>query len=291
MKTEYSFNDVPENFGMLEYLSKKQVLTDSHVIESVKNYTFNEFTLEELNLPPAQELLQSTLLIKKEVGLRGWKNKDIASQSYRGFSITYNPDFYDKTTSIHHQTWGSNLLTQSFGKINGLGDHSFIKNTYYDTYSFRKRPPSVEKHLGKFLDCFRFPVFRSRAAFLNLCLQKVNDNEGWHVDEPPTYLTRLNIPLQTSQEHVLEIKGQDEFGNSLNMTKHLEVGKAYIWNTRIPHRVTTTSTSFLDRDRIHLVIGLSPWLGYNPINDTMFKSEFFGMPLRDIISNKHFIKL
>jgi hypothetical protein len=126
-------------------------------------------------------------------------------------------------------------------------------------------------------------------AFYNLFLQKPGMS-GWHVDEHPNHLLRINIPLQTSPEHVLEIKDQDEFGNSLNLVKHLEVGKAYIWNTRIPHKVDISKPIFVRQDRIHLVIGMSPWIDYDPESDTYFKSEYLGMPLKEIVENKYIIK-
>lgn len=289
MNTSYHPIQVPDDKGMIEYLTGQSVFTDEINAMSLKDFAFNEFTLEELNLPSAAKLLDAVLTIKQEVGLVGWHTKDHESKTYKGFSLTYNPDYHDSSISIHHQTWGSSLLTQSFGRTQGIGDHSFIKNTYYDTYAFRKQPPSVEEHL-KFLTArFKFPIFRSRAAFYNLFLQKPG-TASWHVDEFPNHLLRINIPLQTSNQHVLSIKGQDEFSNSLDLVKHLEVGKAYIWNTRIPHKVDITRQVVTKQDRIHLVIGMSPWIDYDSESDTYFKSEYYGMPLKEIVENKYFIK-
>jgi hypothetical protein len=273
---------------MVEYLTKEKVFTDELIAESLKGFSFNEFTLEELGLPTAEELLKSVLAVKDEVGLVGWKTKGHEDRFYRGFSLTYNPDYYDADVSIHHQTWGSELLTQNFGKIKGLGEHSFIKNTYYDTYAFRKMPPAVEKHLSILKEKFSFPIFRSRVAFYDAFLRRPNLN-GYHVDEPPVHMFRINIPLQTSAEHILEIKGTDEFGNCLDLVQHLEVGKAYIWNTRIPHKVDVTRPVFQRQDRIHLVIGLSPWIDYDPETDLYSTSKCYGMSMVDIIKNKYFI--
>jgi hypothetical protein len=93
-------------------------------------------------------------------------------------------------------------------------------------------------------------------------------------------LFRVNIPLQTSEEHVLEINGSDEYGNTLTLSKHLEVGKAYIWNTRIPHRVTITKPCINPIDRIHLVLGFGTWVDYDPYFDTFSKSSLHGLPLK-----------
>jgi hypothetical protein len=101
-------------------------------------------------------------------------------------------------------------------------------------------------------------------------------------------MLRINIPLQTSEEHILEINGDDGYGNSLVLTKHLEVGKVYIWNTRIPHRITTTKFSTIER--IHLVLGLGTWVSYDTDNDTFSKSQLHGLPLKTIVEEKMFLK-
>jgi hypothetical protein len=177
-------------------------------------------------------------------------------------------------------------LTQNFGRVQGLGNHSSIKNTYYDTYAFRKRLDIVENHLGSVFSHFSCPLLRSRAAFLRFH-NFLNKKDGWHVDEPSTHMLRINIPLQTSEEHILEINGDDGYGNSLVLTKHLKVGKVYIWNTRIPHRITTTKFSTIER--IHLVLGLGTWVSYDPIADTFSKSKLHGIPLKTIVDQRLFL--
>jgi len=101
---------------------------------------------------------------------------------------------------------------------------------------------------------------------------------------------RINIPLQTSEEHVLQIKGSDEYGNSLEISKHLEVGKVYIWNTRIPHRVTITKPCSNAVERIHLVLGFGTWVDYDSIGDTFSKSKLHSIPLKTIVDQRLFLK-
>ena len=283
----YNVSDVNDTQDIIGYLNNKGVFSEELVSTSLRNFLFFEFTLTELGLPSADKLLENTIAIKDQVGLQGWISNGKSSSTYQGFSLTYNPDFCDSSRSIYHQTWGSPLLKQSFGRIQGLGDHSIIRNTYYDTYAFRKRLSIVENHLGDLFSHFSCPLLRSRAAFLKSS-NFLNKKEGWHVDEPSTHMLRINIPLQTSEEHILEIDGDDGYGNSLVLTKHLEVGKAYIWNTRIPHRVTTTKFSTFER--IHLVLGFGTWVDYNTDNDTFFKSNLHGVPLKTIVEEKMFLK-
>lgn len=285
--TSYNIVNIDQEQDIIGYLTQNGVFLNHLIQNSCQDFLFTEFTLAELGLPPANELLASTLAIKDKVGLQGWRTNGTESTTYKGFSLTYNPDFHDTNTSIYHQTWGSNLLKQSFGRIKGIGDFSSIRNTYYDTYAFRKVPDIVEEYLGNLFSHFSCPVLRSRAAFSTLKYVPSPLN-GWHVDEPPPHMFRINIPLQTSEEHVLEIKGSDEYGNTLVMTKHLEVGKAYIWNTRIPHRVTATNSC--TTERVHLVLGLGTWIDYDPVNDAFSKSLLHGLSLKTIVEEKMFLK-
>jgi hypothetical protein len=283
----FKLSNVQKNQDVISYISDQGGFPNNSE-QSLENFKFYEFNLKELNLPPSSEILKSVLAIKNQVGLQGWRKENTESKFYKGFSLTYNPDFFDNTQSVYHQSWGSNLLTQNFGRPNGLGNHSFIKNTYYDSYGFRKIPEIVEKNLKDVLSKFSSSLVRSRAAFLNLYGVDPG-NSGWHVDEPPYHLFRINIPLQTSKEHILEIKGTDEFGNSLELSKHLELEKAYIWNTRIPHRVTVNKPSQSNQDRIHLVLGFSPWFKYISKGDCYIKSEIYGLPMEEIISRCLFL--
>jgi hypothetical protein len=283
----YNVCDVNDTQDIIGYLNDNGVFSEELIAASLHDFSFYEFTLAELGLPPADELLEKTIAIKDQVGLQGWISNGRPSSTYRGFSLTYNPDFYDSNRSIYHQTWGSPLLKQSFGRIQGLGDHSVTRNMYYDTYAFRKRLDIVENHLGDLFSHFSCPLLRSRAAFLKMP-DFLNKKEGWHVDEPSTHMFRINIPLRTSEEHILEINGDDGYGNSLILSKHLEVGKAYIWNTRIPHRVTTTKFSKLER--IHLVLGFGTWVDYDANNDTFSKSHLHGLSLKTIVEGKMFLK-
>ena len=285
----YKVSSIPETQDIIGFLTSQDVFPDSLVKDSLNDFSFYEFSMDELGLPSPEELLTSVLNIKNTVGVKGWLSNGVESRSYKGFSLTYNPEFHDAGASIYHQTWGAPSLLQSYGRERGLGTVSSIRNTYYDTYAFRNQAPVIETELSYLFDHFNCPLLRSRVAFLKLhrCL---NSYDSWHVDEPPYHMFRVNIPLQTSKEHVLEINGSDEYGNCMQAIKHLEVGKAYIWNTRIPHRVTVTNPHFNRMDRIHLVLGFGTWIDYNKDSDTFSKSQLHGLPLKTIIEEKLFLK-
>lgn len=282
----YKISDVPNDQDVLGFIGKQGGF-DAADANSLKDFTLTEFTLAELGLPSYDKILDGVLKIKEQVGLQGWKNYGYESSNYKGFSLTYNPDFKDKSVSQYHQTWGSEGLTQNFGRIDGVNTNE-IKNTYYDSYGFREPLPLVQEHLGFFLNNFKPSLIRSRVAFLNL-FRDVPKSTGWHVDEPPFHLIRCIVPLQTFPEYVLEVKGDDEFGNSYDFSTHLETGKIYFWNTRIPHRVGVSKFCSHRDDRIHLIMGFTPWYDYDKENDAYVKSNLYGMPINQLINEKHFL--
>lgn len=262
---------------------------NSNIDNPLKNLGFYEFSLSELGLPSHESLLNSVLAIKDLVGLQGWKNNNIESDRYTGFSLSYNPDFHEKNVSVYHQTWGSHSLPQSYGRKNGSFENK--KNTYYDSFSFRQTPPIVTENLNYLFQKFNLSLLRSRVAWFygqNLGNQKA---DNWHIDEPPNSILRINIPLQTSEEHVIDIVGNDECGNSLNIVnKHLEVGKAYIWNTRIPHRVTLKQFCDNPNPRIHMVLGFCTWFDYLTDRDSFVPNSVWGMNVDEIVNKKLFLK-
>jgi hypothetical protein len=223
--------------------------------------------------------------------LQHWVNRTKTAKDYKGFSLTYNPEFYKPQESIYHQTWGDKDLTQSFARELGTGGIINTKNTYYDSYAFRKIPPIVENELGYLLDKFSMPLFRSRVAYNYGYGLGYKKEDIWHKDEFPYALMRINIPLQTSIDHVVDIEGEDEYGTKLSIfDKFLEVKKLYLWNTRVPHRLTFNKRCLFKKPRIHIVLGFSPWFEYDSKLDSIRKGPYWGVPISTIVKEKLFLK-
>ena len=255
----------------------KSIFKDEH--NEQKDFGWNEYTLEELGLPTVDKILKGVKEIEAKIGLTGWRTRNNTSEKYKGFGLTYNPTFFDKSESRYSQVWGSPLLHQVYGLEKGAGDHTQLKDTYHDTFGFRKIDDVIQKHLGFFLDKFNFHISRSRVAYIFGYNEEPNDG-GWHVDEPTSQLLRVNIPLQTSNEYVIEWKDKNY---------QLEVGKAYLWNTRQPHRPTVIKKVVTEQPRINIVLGLTPWLNYDTSTDTYTPNKYFGKPINEIVKEKLFV--
>ena len=257
----------------------KEVFKYKH--DEQKDFTWNEFTLKELGLPSAETILQGVKKIEAKVGLTSWRTKGTTSEKYKGFGLTYNPTFFDKSESRYSQVWGSPLLHQVYGLEKGAGDHTQLKDTYHDTFGFRKIDETIPEHLGFLLNRFNFHISRSRVAYLFGYGEEPNSDKGWHVDEPTSQLLRVNIPLQTSDEHAIEWNDK---------VYKLELGKVYLWNTRMPHRVSIVKKVETKEPRINLVLGLTPWLDYNSNTDTYTTNKYFGRSINEIVKERLFVK-
>jgi len=277
---------ISENLYRINFFIKDNA---KHILE---DFTFYEFTLKELGLPNADIILKGVKNVEKKVGLEGWKinggeNKGI----YEGFSLTYNKDYFDNSVSLYHQTWGHKLQDQIFSGKVSLGKFKNQKNNYYDTFGFRNIHDIIYENFKELFDKLNMPLLRSRVAYL-WHHNDIYDNflDNWHVDEPSFEMLRVNIPLTTRPEFQIRIKGSDWHGNNFELEKHLEVGKAYIWNTNIPHAYGSIHGAPENFERIHLVLGLSTYFDYDKENDCFIKNKNYGMKMKDIISQKLFVK-
>jgi hypothetical protein len=228
----------------------------------------------ELDLPGVdlERLKQSVLDVVKEYGFSGWQHKDGEDPTYGGFSLTYNPDHQD-SIDPHHSSIGTPKNARSEFFWDATGHHEFIKNSYFDSYGFRTRTPASKAgYLGEFINSFSRTLVRSRVGIIpgenvNPDDPEYAKNKGWHRDEPVFENLRINIPLQTDENYLFEMEGGEA-------PYHLELGKAYTWNTHKAHRVFARGHT--KTMRIHLVLGFSPWFDYDPERDEWSENDYFG---------------
>jgi len=283
-------HDYSNDISMITYIENDHLFVQNNDYEKyMKDFLFYEFTLEELGLPSAEIMLKNVLELEKEIGLYNWTTKNFEFDDYKGFSLTYNKN-YIGDQGPYNQTMGTKKMTQIYGVEKEKDLPVVAKHTYYDTFGFRHVHPIVKKYFNNLFNKFNCGISRSRVSYFYPHKTKLPDISGIHVDELPLYLLRINIPLKTNSNHILKAEGKDKYGNTLSIEKHLEVGKAYIWNTIIPHQVTVKEETTDNESRIHLVLGITPWLDYNEVNDEWTFNSNYKKSLKEIVENKLFLK-
>lgn len=198
--------------------------------------------------------------------------------SYGGLGLTYNPNHLDgDTANVHEQVQG-NHKPGTTGVLNPYSSHSVgsmplnKKDSHYDTMGFVYRTPASQyKSLGTFLNSFKRTMVRTAIRII------YSEHEGpvgddkyagvtWHKDEAMTCNLRINIPIITHPDYVLEQAGAEP--------RHLEAGYGYSWDTNTSHRAYALTRTA--PPRIHLMLGFSCWWDFDEKNGSWTSNEFAG---------------
>lgn len=215
-------------------------------------------------------------------GLHGWlsSNGRETDGSYLSISLTHNPDIEDPgVADVHQSTLGTSVNPPSEFYYGSVQRFAKLKNTYFDTYGFRVPTPAAGiGALGKFLSACRLSPVRSRlSALVGAQAGAAGFRSGWHRDETVFENLRINIPLFSHRNYRLQIEREKEHPNARSTTMSdyfLAPGKAYTFDTHRPHRVYGRAPCAVDR--IHLVLGFSPWFQYDRTTDSWAPNEFYG---------------
>lgn len=270
MTVHFKVSSIPETKTIFSHM--QETTSFDEACRRVKS-KFGE--LRKIELEPVDTdiaaLKVCVLNVVDQYGYSGWRHQGGQSKNYGGFSLTYNPEHQDGADP-HTSSIGTSKNSDKEFFWAATNHHEVLKHSYFDTYGFRKRTPASQVgYLGQFIDSFQRPLVRSRVGIIhgeNLNTDDANykKNEGWHRDETVFENLRINIPLQTDDSYLFQMEGEEPY--------HLEVGKAYTWDTHKPHRVFANKPTKLMR--IHLVLGVSPWFDYDAENDSWVVNEYFG---------------
>jgi hypothetical protein len=270
MGPRFFVEEIPQSETIFSFIRKN--IAYEHACRSVHSKLGGARKIElEIVDVDIERLKDAVLAIVHDYGFAGWRHKDGESRTYGGFSLTYNPNHQDGLDP-HVSSIGTPKNPRSEFFWNATARHESLKHSYFDTYGFRTRTPASQQgYLGEFIDSFTRPLVRSRVGIIpgenvDPDDKTYREKEGWHRDEPVFENLRINIPLQTDENYVFQMEDEEPY--------HLEVGKAYTWDTNRPHRVfargrTTTM-------RIHLVLGFSPWFDYDLEKDAWSANTYFG---------------
>lgn len=261
----------------------------------------------ELTETDTDALIKDTLQAVENNGMFGYRLRGkkpdgtpLSDTGYLGMGLTYNPLHIDGIeTDPHEQVQGNHFLhiKKEFGAKAGDGRVSpysrmdkasdrklaVRKNTHYDTYSMAFRTEgSKYGYLGTFLDNLKRSMVRSSIRIIcshgsTQAMGKTGQERlvqrpgvAWHTDEMMFNNLRINIPIKTSKEFVLEQQHKE------GQLVHLEAPYAYSWDTGIPHRAYCAERPAEPFYRTHIMLGIAPWFDFDEENETWTQNEFFG---------------
>lgn len=260
---KFYVKDIPDQWPVFQYMAAK-----TNLKANVLTSRFKVTDLISLNHQfDLSSIRTSVLELLKENEPKGWLTADGRSKPYTGLSLVYNPNLQEDIDPLY-QTLGTSYNTKDefFWKTTAKVPH--LKNSYFDTYSFRKISPAITGNMLDLINQFNAPLIRSRIGIVDAnetVLDEV-DKQGWHKDEPVFENLRINIPITTDEDCLFQIEGKDPV--------HLPYGNMYTWDTFIPHRVFANKIK--SATRIHIVLGFSPWFNYNQEDDSWETNDFFG---------------
>jgi hypothetical protein len=262
---KFYVKDCPEDKSLFDWMN--QNLDFETAKKDVKN---SYRPTEVIDLPhryDVSEIKKITLDCLDTHGFKGWQTTKGSTKAYGGLSMVYNPDIKE-TVDPNQSTLGTAINRPDeffYGKMEKFNSP---RNTYFDSYGFRKLSPAIENSgLKNFISDFTLSPTRSRIALLDGSFHdRVGEEFLWHRDEEIFENLRINIPLTTDHSFLFQLENQDPF--------HLEIGKFYTWDTNLAHRVYMNTATEIQR--VHLVLGFMPWINYLPDEDAFEANEFFG---------------
>jgi len=217
-----------------------------------------------------EKLAQSTSEALETIGFRGWVSSDLAkaNNKYGGLSFVYNP-YHQDDMDKEGSTLGTPKNKMSQFYYGHTENTKELKNSYFDTYGFTEKTKLYNTgYVKEFLDtrCKR-SMIRSRLAVIKAGPRNpLFETFAWHRDEDIYLNLRVNIPITTEEPYVFQIMGEKPY--------HLELGKAYSWDTGLGHRVYHTKETTVDR--INFVLGFSPWFDFDSENQCWVQNDFWG---------------
>ena len=262
---KFYVKDCPAHLSLFEWIYEQ-----SDFYTAIKDIATSTKIDDVIELPhkiDITSLIKDTLSALETFGTKGWQTTKGQSKAYGGLSMVYNPDLIDTIDSNQH-TLGTPVNAPDQFYYGSTENFRSIRNTYFDSYGFRKLSPCISQtNLKNFINEFHLSPTRSRIAVLDADMHdRVGEEFLWHKDETIFENLRINIPIDTDSSFLFQLENKRPI--------HLELGKIYTWDTNLPHRVYATKKS--TKKRTHLVLGFTPWINYIENEDCFVLNSYFG---------------
>lgn len=257
--------DCPKDLTMFQWISK-----ETNLEEAKKDVSCSVNIDGVISVPHCldiSKIIIDTQDCLAQYGFKGWTTQKGNANSYGGLSLVYNPELIENKDP-NQSTLGTATNAPAEFFYGSTQRFESIRNTYFDSYGFRKLSPCViQTEMKHLLNEFQLSPTRSRIGVLDASYHsQVGEEFLWHKDETVFENLRLNIPIETDDTFLFQLENQKPI--------HLAVGNIYTWNTNLPHRVYATEQK--TTKRTHIVLGFSPWLDYVESDDAFVINEFFG---------------
>ena len=217
---------------------------------------------------PAEAIRREVARAYRDLGWHRWRSTP--GGSYSGLAITHNPErgAAERGNGLLGHERYRDCDTQDYFAVDRQMDTQYrVRGDYLDTLGFRRLNDfSAYPALAHLLRGFGRPISRSRIASLFGVSETSRPDVGWHLDEAPTTLLRLNICIEADSDYALEYRE----GPAIQLAP----GDALVINTDVEHRVTVRHPSI--STRTHLVIGVLTWLDYAADRDAWSFIDCYG---------------
>jgi hypothetical protein len=208
--------------------------------------------------------------LAQSVPFHHWRSQ--APGALYGMSLSFDPDAPAQEWhcgSFGHPRYHTLPPTEYFTAPE-RERHTAPRGDYLDSLGFRKRLPEIDRlpALSAIFNRFRMPVVRATLRILDgrKVQPTCNDHGGMHQDDPPEEVLRINICITGSPDFGLQYRGHPPLPAA--------PGDHRVINSDADHRVWVARQTPLQR--IHLVLGLVPWLDYDPRTDTWTPNRHLG---------------
>jgi len=269
MKFSFCLDEIPKKTAIHQFLLENTDFEDQ--IQNLPKMSdpfvtiAHKFSIEALVLE-ARQMLDSQIFQPHHL-----KGVPAPNPTYSSIPVTIDPESVDAPLGAIDSTGlGSNRF--SGGSFADYRPSDMLRNTYNDPYSMLVISPRFSSGcFGSTLALIQRTLIRSRLSMTEMN-RPLAPNAGWHNDEPIFLNFRINIPLITTENNVVQLL---EVGRRTKVIEvPLKIGTAVGYDSHRIHRAFTKNGDTLRR--INLILGVAPWFDFNPSARTWSTNEFYG---------------